>query len=824
MSPFACRTSFKDELPIQENENGLLNAESLYDTSGVINDSVSEIPIVVDISTPDITCNNDTLLQDYQLNPLAEPFIPLLGEFSFDTQEPSPTGNVSSIEDYDDPTMTLKQLKSENTERPIIAHLNINSISNKFEPLVSMVKDSLDLLVVTESKLDDTFPHDQFQIEGFSRPIRLDRDRNGGGVIIFIRDGLTCRELKPRLLYPEVECTLLEISIRQCKWLVVVGYNPQKENIDNFLDKLGREVDKCLSKYENLLMLGDWNSAVTEEGMATFCDTYGLENLIKEPTCFKSNENPSSIDVILTNKKHSFQNSMTVETGLSDFHKMTVTVMKRYFKKKDPIVIEYRDLKNFDGAKFREDLRVELEKMENVTVSDFQNIFLAIWNAHAPVKKKVVRGNNAPFMNRTLSKAFMHRAKLRNRSNKFPTLENIEAFKRYRNFCVSLLRKEKKKFYNNLDISIMFDNKKFWKYIKPLFTGKSKSKSSITLIEGDEVITDNQKVSEILNNHFIDAVQNLDIEKFYCVEVTENQNESPEEKIEGILKQYQSHPSVVMIKHHVKVEKTFKFLDTNADEMFKRIYSLDPKKATNTNDIPKDILIGSNDIVCGYISGMFNEDKERCNFPPVLKTADVNPSFKDEDRTSKKNYRPVSNLLVLSKLYGGIMKDQITEYMHDFLSPYLFAYIKERGPQYCLLNMTEMWKKALDERKVGGAILTDLSKAFDCLSHDLLIAKLEAYGFEKSALLFIYDYLKNRVQRTKVNGCYSSWRELLRGVPQGSILGPILFNIFINDIFFFLDKTWLANYADDNTTYGVEKDEITLLKSLQSDTHRSELV
>ena len=201
-----------------------------------------------------------------------------------------------------------------------------------------------------------------------------------------------------------------------------------------------------MPEFDNFVLMGDFNSEVHEQRMNVFCETYNLKNLITSPTCFKNPLNPSSIDVILTNKSRSFQNSQVIETGISDHHKLTITVLRTYFQKQSPVGITYRNYKKIDMNLFHFELNRKLNdsSLNCTNYDEFESIFMELLNSWAPIRKKYVRANNAPYMNKTLSKAIMTRSRVRNKFLKNPNNKNRGIYNKQRNYCVNLLRKRKK--------------------------------------------------------------------------------------------------------------------------------------------------------------------------------------------------------------------------------------------------------------------------------------------------------------------------------------------------------------------------------------------
>ena len=241
---------------------------------------------------------------------------------------------------------------------------------------------------------------------------------------------------------------------------------------------------------------------------------------------------------------------------------------------------------------------------------------------------------------------------------------------------------------------------------------------------------------------------------------------------------------------------------------------LDSSKAIQESDIPVKLIKGNSDLFAGIICKYLNESLEKSKFPDCLKLANVTPVFKKGARTSKNRYRPVSILPILSKLFERLISKQLSEF-ESILSKFQCGFRKGYGVQNCLLMMLETWKEATDNNKTFGALLTDLSKPFDCLSLDLLIAKLHAYGLDLASLKILQDYLTNRKQRTKVDSFYNSWKKILSGVPQDSILGPLLFKIFMCDMFLILNTTSFTGYTDDNAPFVVRENTTNVIKALE---------
>ena len=190
---------------------------------------------------------------------------------------------------------------------------------------------------------------------------------------------------------------------------------------------------------------------------------------------------------------------------------------------------------------------------------------------------------------------------------------------------------------------------------------------------------------------------------------------------------------------------------------------------------------------------------------------------KTDDKYTVSYFRPVSSINCFPKIYENSIKNHIVYSMNNYISPCVSAYRKGYNSQHVLIRLLEEWKQHLDNNKVVGSVFMDLSKAFDCVPHDLLIAKLASYSVDENLLMYIYYYLSNRNQCVRINNVHSSFQNVTSGVPQETIVGPALFNCFFNDFFYFIDKASVHNFAVDNSLSAFESNIKNLKLILESE-------
>ena len=703
-----------------------------------------------------------------------------------------------------------------NTKGMHIAHLNVRSLVNKWDNIKANFLDSgIHVLSISESWLHELLPDNLFCLSNNYVLIRNDRSWNdahnsslppkkGGGICMYVSNKLDFSDTNFAHLNSsnkDLESQWVSVAQKPNKTILLGNlYRPPQGDIQFFFDMIENKLEDVDLQWTEVILMGDINIDLLDKQnnagkeLLDLMKQLGLRQLIRDPTQYSQHKN-SCIDLFFTNSDI-IANSGVCNVNISD-HQMILLTRKKIKLHKQKCSFIGRSYRNYNKEIFQERLtQADWTFLQNdLTVQEqwdkWLNNIHDILNVMCPSKTFKISQIKQPWITPRLIELIKDKDKVLKNAKKHKDKPElwVEA-KRFRNACTNRLRKARADYIKDQLVTHSNNQKKFWNHIQNVLPTTGNNKKIISLLDNDKNNVEPEDTADFINNFFINIGPNLakkcNLEWEYIGPTSDG---------------------------------SISEISTTPDEIMNICKSININKASCVDNVASEILRDAFLAVPDKLCLLFNNCFTNAIIPTTWKCARVTPLPKSGNSQTVSNYRPISLLPLLSKLIEKIVHRRLYDYLMEFdlLDKRQGGFRPEHSIVKTCAYFTEDLYQAINNNEITIAVYIDAMKAFDTVNHQILIKKMQKIGIQGNFLGWVKNYLSDRKQCTIANDIVSDVHNITCGVPQGSVLGPLLFILYINDITNSVVNSKVSMYADDTVLYISHKKVETAITLIQSD-------